>query len=369
MNTSDIMERLKKLKASKALLTGNTNKKKRNKINRLISDLEKRVAASKLDVPKNQFDLSAQELHDVYSHIECMEGKGLSADVLFDISNFIAKCAPALLIPIHHLEALNLRRSKMRWNGISCPDTLGINSDPEILLWQYQNADGTKEFFDVRWVFENEELAKAAFEDEVFLRDVLECHAGFIISSSPLFEETMSSFANLNKWPCTAVAWQCGSIVAKTFFVGKFPRKEMSRLVHAAKSQVRDWYPCDEVISKLSRMKHYRKIVIGMRFLIWPEDWKRKFPIQYEAIESNEQTRISREAESIQDRIERGTHFFVKSRDNAKKKTIQLKHRCANCDKIAYVKCGRCRKVYYCDAKCQKAHYDEHKRSCKRTRK
>lgn len=45
---------------------------------------------------------------------------------------------------------------------------------------------------------------------------------------------------------------------------------------------------------------------------------------------------------------------------------IQGKKRCRNCGVFAekMLKCGNCRKAYYCDVDCQKANWAEHKQVC-----
>lgn len=140
MNHIDLRKQLRQLEKRRLALTGKANKKKRNKINRSILNLQARLQASELVIPCDQFDLSPEELHRVYSHVECInaqENKDV-AEMVFDLSHLVAKCAPALLIPISSLKALGFERTNMSWTGMS-PNIVGHEMQPhrsENLKWQ-----------------------------------------------------------------------------------------------------------------------------------------------------------------------------------------------------------------------------------------
>ena len=42
-----------------------------------------------------------------------------------------------------------------------------------------------------------------------------------------------------------------------------------------------------------------------------------------------------------------------------------IKHRCLTCNKNGILKCGRCKKAYYCSKDCQRKHWKMHKIKCK----
>merc|ERR1719321_2640592 len=50
----------------------------------------------------------------------------------------------------------------------------------ECLKWHYirKGSNSKEQVFDVRWIFEDEESSRKAFEDEDFIEDVLELEVG-----------------------------------------------------------------------------------------------------------------------------------------------------------------------------------------------
>jgi len=367
MNHSDLQKQLRQLEKRRLALTGKANKKKRNKINRSILNLQARLTASELVIPSDQFDLSTEELHRVYSHVECINAQEERdvGEMVFDVSNLIAKCAPALLIPISSLKKLGFERTNMSWTGMSPaePNIVGHEMQPhpsEVLKWHYirKGSKSKEQVFDVRWIFEDEEASKKAFEDEAFIADVLETDT----TGPYMFIRLTQLPPELKGTVCSkgfpgqelVVAWRDGLVVAKLFLVG-VKKHHVFRFVRQAQEQTRQWFPCEELLAKLCSIPNYRKIVVGLRLAIQPKGFKRLFPIAYE-------TKFGQKEKNFITAMQ----LKCKTEKNRKKKTIQIKHRCAFCQKIAYMKCARCSKAYYCNASCQAEHYDTHRKECKR---
>merc|ERR1719281_492508 len=103
--------------------------------------------------------------------------------------------------------------------------------------------------------------------------NVLEKDSGFVE-----VESTFPGKRVCQHFYASMVAWQQGPVIVKLFFSGKVDPITITSVVEQAEKQVRNWVPCEEVLLKLEKSGHYREIVVGMRNLIQPSDFKRKFP-------------------------------------------------------------------------------------------
>jgi len=386
MNQDEIQQKIHVLQEKKARLTSLKNKKKRYKINKKIRALQRELQQCIYAFPDNQFELSAQEYHDYFSHIEDFEASYDTAvcipgtttflppdrKKLFAETPLIAKCMPALLIPLPFIQQLGYQRIEMNWqshNNIWNRFSWGVDGC-EIIEVDYDSAGrkaALSRFSDCRVVFASAAEAQYQFERPTFMNRLTE-----LASTGParikldIFGNDKIAYKICDAFSCTIIIWREQSVIIR-IIAARMPICDLKEMIDIANVQAQLWEVSETTVARLLELPHYQELVVGLRVYIRGDPTSGKKTYIQMQIEINELMR-KKIAESKNGGLkENAFRELALKQQEAKKKMYQLRHRCQFCSKLAHQPCT-CKMVYYCSTECQTNDWKRHKRECRKIR-
>jgi len=400
MNQEEIQKRIDTLIDKRANLKYQKKyKKKRQRIDKKINALQRQLQQYDSEIysfPADQFELTPQEYHNYFSHIETLEADDNNilpiADLmgklpppdrhqLFSATPLIAKCMPALLIPRQCFQKLGYKREYFFWiNGENWNQFSTDQYEWELMRTVYMNHLSGITIFDARYAFETEADALRHFEDQTFIRKITETQMHKHLNVNAFGDNVIAFRVCAGIWNFyTVVVWRVKAVIIKLFAKSSIPNnrakiRDLKKLIGIANIQAQLWNVNDDTVTQLLTFSHYQELVVGLRVQVTVGfTSRRKTYLQHrrdmEKIEHKwkcAQTNIG--VSSMGDWINRinyrqmsgALHELMASGQNV----YQLRHRCETCRKITTKPCKGCKKVYYCSIECQKKDWQRHKQDC-----
>jgi len=379
MDKEEIQTKIDALKGKKAQLTGPKHKKKRYHINRKIKDLQHQLQKCIYSFPNDQFELNQQEYHQYFSHIEDVEIRKASVEStipanrheLFARMPTVAKCMPALLIPLQFIRELGYRRIDIFWDR-SGFDKFGDGSSDayELLRFQYQCSNNCKinggNWFDCRYVFHTEAAARRQFEDQSFINRITEtttCRRRKlnVFGNDKIAYEIFFGKIKGNKLIAKVIVWRIKSVIIK-LYGAHMPTLDLKRLLDIADVQAQRWEINEDTVAQLMDLPHYQEFVIGLRICFKADASSRKKTYHQHQLEMDKLGDQLKTQKGIPNLLKLILYGAEKIRAE-KEDVYQLRHRCQFCRKLTS-NCCKCKKVYYCGKHCQKKDWQQHKHHC-----
>jgi len=386
MNQDEIQQNIDVLQEKKARLTSPKNKKKRYKINKKIRALQRELQQCIYAFPNNQFELTAQEYHDYFSHIEDFEASYDTAvripgtttflppdrNELFAGTPLIAKCMPALLIPLPFIQQLGYQRIEMIWES---PNNIWNRFSSvdgyEIIQVYYDSGTGRKatfsRFSDIRVVFATAAEAQNQFENSTFMNKFTELSStGPARIKLDIFGNDKIAYKIYEPLPSTIIIWCEKSVIIKIMVV-RMPICDLKEMVDIANVKAQLWKVSETTVARLLELSHYQELVVGLRVDIGgdPTSGKKTYIQMQNEFHELTEKKIAESTNGILNENE--FYELALKKQEAKKKMYQLRHRCQFCSKLAHQPC-KCKKVYYCSPECQTKDWKRHKRECREIR-